>query len=50
MNRQINLMIATAFVFVLLISIFCWGTTSFNQVHTKQKAAIEQLKEEVNND
>jgi hypothetical protein len=44
MNRQLNLMIAAVFVFSFLISIFCWGTAGVNQVHAKQKAAIEQLK------
>jgi hypothetical protein len=43
-DRKLRLMMATTVVFVLLTIIFCWGSTGVNQVHAKQKAAIEQLK------
>jgi hypothetical protein len=44
MNKRLNLLIATTFVFVFLTIVFCWGSTGVNNVHAKQKAAIEQLK------
>lgn len=44
MDRKIRLMIAACFVFVLLISIFAWGTASVNVVQAKQKAELTALR------